>query len=657
MEPLQALPVSYWRSRLVAYPSAVGLTLLTLWGRLWLGDALQGPVLILFTMPIILSAFIWGVGPGLLATITAFIGASFYLLPPLGSFLVSGSANHSQQLILILVGTVISCICEAFHLSQRQVQSTLATIENTRDELKTSLKDMGDLRKALDAHAIVAVTDARGKITFVNDKFCAISQYSREELIGQDHRIINSGHHSKTFIKNLWETIQSGRVWHGEIKNRAKDKSLYWVATTIMPFLDEIGNPQQFIAIRADITERKSVEEALRASLKETGDLRTALDAHAIVAVTDARGKITSVNDKFCAISKYSREELIGQDHRIINSGYHSKEFIRELWETIKAGRVWHGEIKNRAKDGSYYWVATTIMPFLDEKGSPQQYIAIRADITERKYAEEALRESKEDLEIKVTERTAELAAAKERAESAARLKSEFLASMSHELRTPLNGIIGFTEFLIDEKPGPLAPKQKEYMGDVLSSARHLLQLINDVLDLAKVESGKMELHLDTFSMRKIVEEVAAVIKGMANKKRIALSIEVGPDLESVTLDQHKMKQVLYNLLSNAVKFTDENGTVGVVARRLDQDQMEIQVKDTGIGIKPEDIGRLFTEFEQLDSGTARRFQGTGLGLALTRKLAELQGGRVGVESEFGKGSTFTVVLPVEVRQEARSFV
>jgi signal transduction histidine kinase len=226
-------------------------------------------------------------------------------------------------------------------------------------------------------------------------------------------------------------------------------------------------------------------------------------------------------------------------------------------------------------------------------------------------------------------------------------MKSEFLANMSHELRTPLNGIIGFTEFLIDEKPGPLRPKQQEYLSDVLNSARHLLQLINDVLDLAKVEAGKMELYPETFPVRKAVEEVTAVIKSIANKKHIAVGIEVSDGLDAITLDQHKFKQVLYNLLSNAVKFTDEGGQVDIHARRLDPHGLEVQVRDTGIGIKAEDINRLFVEFEQLDSGTARRFEGTGLGLALTKKIIEFQGGRIGVQSEPGKGSVFTVVLPV----------
>lgn len=261
--------------------------------------------------------------------------------------------------------------------------------DNDHTQLRSTLKEVIDLKAALDEHAIVAITDPRGRITYVNDKFCAISQYNREELLGQDHRIINSGYHSTEFFHELWGRIGRGHVWRGEIKNRAKDGSFYWVDTTIVPFLNEHGKPREYVAIRADITQRKQAEEALRTSTKEVIDLKAALDEHAIVAITDPRGRITYVNDRFCAISKFSQQELLGQDHRIINSGYHSQEFFRELWATIGRGQVWRGEIKNRAKDASFYWVDTTIVPFLNEYGKPRQYVAIRADITQRKQTEE----------------------------------------------------------------------------------------------------------------------------------------------------------------------------------------------------------------------------------------------------------------------------
>jgi PAS domain S-box-containing protein len=295
-------------------------------------------------------------------------------------------------------GTVIGASKIARDITERKradevLKEGLATKE-------AALKELADQKFALDQHAIVATTDVQGTITYVNDKFCAISKYSREELIGKNHRILNSGHHPKEFFKEMYHTIANGKVWRNEICNRAKDGSTYWVDTTIVPFVGEDGKPQQYIAIRADITERKRVEQEARRSLdtarsalKELADQKFALDQHAIVATTDVQGTITYVNDKFCAISKYSREELIGKNHRILNSGHHSKEFFKEMYHAIANGKVWRNEICNRAKDGSTYWVDTTIVPLADEQRKPHQYIAIRADITERKKAEDALRE------------------------------------------------------------------------------------------------------------------------------------------------------------------------------------------------------------------------------------------------------------------------
>jgi signal transduction histidine kinase len=260
---------------------------------------------------------------------------------------------------------------------------------------------------------------------------------------------------------------------------------------------------------------------------------------------------------------------------------------------------------------------------------------------------EAQLREATEDLEQRVRERTAELLLAKERAEAAGRAKSDFLSSMSHELRTPLNGIIGFAEFMIDGKPGPLNPKQKEYLGDVLASGRHLLQLINDLLDLSKVEAGKMRLYPEAFRIADAIEEVCAVMKPLAQPKNITITAIIEPPLDVATLDEQKFKQVLYNLLSNAVKFTGAGGRVSISAAPRDASHFALTVADSGIGIKAEDMARLFTDFEQLDE--ARTHGGTGLGLALTRKLVELHGGSITVASEFGKGSAFTVVLPFAI--------
>jgi len=275
-------------------------------------------------------------------------------------------------------------------------KKTRADNIRTNEELERRLKEVSDYKHALDESSIVAITDAKGIIKHVNNNFCKISKYSRKELMGQDHRIINSGYHPKEFIRDLWATIANGKIWRGELKNKAKDGTIYWVDTTIIPFLNEVGKPYQYVAIRADITERKKIEENLIHSLKEVSDYKYALDESSIVAITDEAGIIKHVNDNFCEISKYSREELIGNDHRIVNSGFHPKEFIRNMWVTIAGGEIWKGEFNNKAKDGTINWFDTTIVPFLDQTSKPYQYVEISVVITERKRVDDLVIINKE---------------------------------------------------------------------------------------------------------------------------------------------------------------------------------------------------------------------------------------------------------------------
>jgi signal transduction histidine kinase len=240
-----------------------------------------------------------------------------------------------------------------------------------------------------------------------------------------------------------------------------------------------------------------------------------------------------------------------------------------------------------------------------------------------------------------------DLQEAKERAELSDRAKSDFLANMSHELRTPLNAIIGFSEMLVDQKAGPLNKNQKEFLNDVLQSGRHLLRLINDVLDLTKVVSGKLQLKPRPFSLREAIAETCSIVKPMAAERNVAINVDAPVGNDIVTLDPLRFKQVLYNLLSNAIKYNHDNGQVKVAVSMDQQNQIRLQVKDTGIGIKEEDLPRIFHDFVQLNIGTTKVQQGAGLGLALTKKILEQQKGSISAESEVGHGSTFTVVLPV----------
>ena len=254
------------------------------------------------------------------------------------------------------------------------------------------------------------------------------------------------------------------------------------------------------------------------------------------------------------------------------------------------------------------------------------------------------LRERRKLEEIR--QRTIELELQNRRIQEANRLKSEFLANMSHELRTPLNAIIGFSELLHDGQVPVTSPEHHEFLGDILTSGRHLLQLINDVLDLAKVEAGKLDFRPEAVDLGKLVHEIVSITRTTAAMKRISVEAEVEPTLTEIVLDPGRFKQVAYNYLSNALKFTPENGRVIVRCVAADDTTFRLEVEDTGVGIAPADLGRLFVEFQQLEQGTAKRHQGTGLGLALSRRLVEAQGGTVGVRSQLGVGSTFHAVLP-----------
>ncbi len=517
----------------------------------------------------------------------------------------------------------------------------VADRQKLEQHLSATVRELRDVKAALDEHSIVAITNPAGKITYVNDKFCAISQYSRDELIGQDHRIINSGTHPKEFFRHLWTTIGHGRVWRGEIKNRAKDGSFYWVDTTICPFVDEAGKPLQYVAIRTDITQRKLDEQRLLTAVTELRDMKAALDEHSIVAITDPSGKITYVNDKFCAISKYPRAELIGQDHRIINSGTHPKEFFRDLWTTIGRGRVWHGEIRNRAKDGSHYWVDTTIFPFVSAAGKPVQYVAIRTDITRHKADQEELQRTAAEL----AEKNKELEA--------------IVYTVSHDLRSPLVNVQGFGKqlnracdtiaaALAAANGGPVPPEKLQQ--PVETAIPQALRFIN--AGVTKMDSllagllrysrlGRVALTIRPLNMNGLLAEIIAAMKFQLDEARAEVRVETLP---TCLADTVQTSQVFANLLDNALKYRHPARPLRVSVRgRIEAGQAVYEVADNGVGIAPEHRAKVFEIFHRLNPDAT---SGEGLGLTIAQRVLERQQGKIGVEETPGGGSTFTVSLP-----------
>jgi len=382
--------------------------------------------------------------------------------------------------------------------------------------------------------------------------------------------------------------------------------------------------------LQLEVNERKQAEVKLQSSLRELEDLKFALDQHCNVSRTDEEGIITFVNERFCSISKFSHDELMGKNHRVVNSGHHPKEFFGELWRTIKSGQSWKAEVKNRAKDGGLFWSDTTIVPFCDTQGKPFQYIAIRTDITSLKRIEEELRR------------------AKDVAEQASRAKSEFLANMSHEIRTPLNGIMGMTDLALETE---LSREQREYLETVKTSSDSLLTVINDILDFSKIEAGKIDLEVADFDVRDSLETTLKTLAVRADEKGLELLCEVAPEVpEVVRGDVTRLKQVVLNLVGNAIKFTNQ-GEVAVRVQVEAEDGRDLvlrfTVSDTGIGIAEDKREKIFDPFAQADTSTTRKYGGTGLGLTISVRLVRMMGGKIWVESEEGRGSHFHFTVRV----------
>jgi PAS domain S-box-containing protein len=487
------------------------------------------------------------------------------------------------------------------------------------------LEKVADYKYALDESSIVAITDQKGIIKYVNDNFCNISKYTAEELIGQDHRIINSGSHPKEFIKELWTTIANGKVWKGELKNKAKDGTVYWVDTTIVPFLNQAGKPYQYVAIRSDITDRKKGEEELKKTLKEISDYKYALDESAIMAITDQKGIIKYVNNNFCNISKYTAEELIGQDHRIINSGSHPKEFIKELWTTIANGKVWKGELKNKAKDGTVYWVDTTIVPFLNQAGKPYQYVAIRSDITERKKGEEQIKRNNEKaiehahiLELK----NAQLV--------------DFCNIVSHNLRAPLINISMLVDYIEQSQD---EVERKEVLVKIKPVVNHLMDVFNELVESIQVKQDT-EIKSDVIILKDCLDKIMRGFETQIKEYDADIQLDL-MQASSILFPQKYIESIFTNLISNALKYKSPNRKPVIkIKTKKEGNSVILSVIDNGLGI---DLTLHKDQIFKIRKTFHKHPDAKGFGLFMTKTQVEAMNGKIWVESQPEKGSTFFI--------------
>jgi PAS domain S-box-containing protein len=522
-----------------------------------------------------------------------------------------------------------------FLLISKDMSNELRFVEEIRKAKLFDSAIVGNAQEAVDfitnvlessTEYSVIGKDLEGKILLWNEGARRLYGYEPEEVVGK----VNSS------ILHTPEDVQAGRhreimdvalregKWEGPLNRVRKNSQRFVARVVITPRRDGTGRAIGYLLISKDISDEIRLTEELRATQFYTRSLiESNIDA---LMTTDPLGIISDVNQQMEALTGGTREELIGTPFKTyFTDPQRAEQGIRLV---LGDGKVTNYEVTARSKGGRETVVSYNAATFYDRDGKLQGVFAAARDVTERKRFEQTLQEKNVELE------NANLA------------KDRFLASMSHELRTPLNAIIGFTGTLLMKLPGPLTADQDEQLRTVQGSARHLLSLINDLLDLAKIESGKVELRYEPVVCQSVLQEVASTLQPLAEAKGLAFEVVAPPGELVVSTDRRALSQILLNLANNAIKFTEKGGVRLVLARRSDDGRTltEVGVADTGVGIRKEDQVKLFEAFSQLGSGH-RAHEGTGLGLHLSQKLAALLGGRISFESEYGKGSLFRLTL------------
>lgn len=518
-----------------------------------------------------------------------------------------------------------------------------ATSRRTQREMQEALRQSeAHYRTLVDSpFALICRWLPNGVLTYTNQTYATVFGKRPEELAGEHWAsllLIPERDAIEAVYRERLADMQPVAIEHPIVDANGRQRMILW---TDYPIFDAEGNVVEFQSIGQDVTQLRQVEQQIQLLSRAVEQSPVA------IIVTDRSGAIIYVNPHAEEATGFTQAEMLGRNPSILKSGNTPPEVYRDLWNTVLSGQRWYGELENRKKNGDLVWAAIRISPILDTEGQITHLVAVQEDITERKATEAELRRLNDQLELRVEERTAELRTVNAALERAARAKDEFLASMSHELRTPLSAILGVSEAFEEAIYGPVSERQKRALQTIRTSGEHLLGLISDILDVAKSEAGLLQPTFELVSVDDVCQTSLNLVRGLAQKKNLRVGFSQQPAGIAMLADARRLKQILVNLLSNAVKFTPDGGRIGLeVAADPQQAILQFTVWDTGIGIAEQNLPRLFQPFTQLDASLAREYNGTGLGLALVRTMAEMHDGSVAVQSKLGEGSRFTVSLP-----------
>jgi len=512
---------------------------------------------------------------------------------------------------------------------------TLDVTETTKAEKKVRFQS--NLLNIISQAAISA--NANGIINFWNKAATEIYGWTAEEALGKNVISLISTEQKEGDIMEIMKELSKGNS-SNEFVVKHKDGHIFSVFASTSPIYDKQGEFEGAIEVSMDITERKNEEEKLAKLNKELSDYKYALDESSIVAITDQKGTIKHVNDNFCKISQFSPEELIGQNHRIINSGYHSKEYFWNMWKIISSGKIWKGEVKNKAKDGSIYWVDTIITPFLDERGKPYQYVVTRFDITEGKKAEENIKKQNVELVIQYEEkkiRAAELFIANKELVKTNTELDHFVYSVSHDLRSPLTSILGLISFIEEDSREPDTLEQVKM---IRTSIHRLDGFIKNILSYS--QNNRVGLERKKIPVKKAINEIVDSVRNIKEAKGISFQIDID-EQKPFYSDWPRFNSILENLISNAIKYHTEevSGRYLNVRGTTDNEELKLSISDNGIGIDAAYHDKIFDMFYRLPTRTP----GSGFGLYIVKETLDKMHGTIEVQSEKGVGTTFIITL------------